>query len=497
VDPIRPSAPAELFRLVVQNIRDYAIFMLDPQGNIQTWNPGAEIINGYTADEIIGKHFSIFYPPESSAKPRLELDWAAEHGRFEEEGWRVRKDGRRYWASVVINALRDEADKPVGFAKVVRDLTERKKMSEELRLSEERFRLIVSQVRDYAVFMLTPEGRIATWNEGAQRIKGYRADEIIGQHFSRFYPDEDLATGKPAMELKVASEVGRFEDEGWRVRKDGSRFWANVIITALRDETGKLVGFAKVTRDLTERKSREELRVQTLQAEEERRRALEANRMKSAFLAQMSHELRSPLNSILGFTEIVADEKAGPLNDEQKDMLGEVITHGRDLLRLINNILDLSKIEAGRMPMTAEAFDLEKLIGEVKSSFEIPAEQKGVALTVSVDPACREVTLDRHFVWRIMMNLVSNALKIRAVRRDVDFRLSVRDTGLGIRAEDIPQLFKEFHQVGAENRAKGTGLGLALVKRYVERMGGSVSAESEPGKGSIFTVTLPLRLEAQ
>jgi signal transduction histidine kinase len=157
------------------------------------------------------------------------------------------------------------------------------------------------------------------------------------------------------------------------------------------------------------------------------------------------------------------------------------------------------------MPMTAEAFDLEKLIGEVKSSFEIPAEQKGVALTVSVDPACREVTLDRHFVWRIMMNLVSNALKftergeveIRAVRRDVDFRLSVRDTGLGIRAEDIPQLFKEFHQVGAENRAKGTGLGLALVKRYVERMGGSVSAESEPGKGSIFTVTLPLRLEAQ
>ena len=221
-----------LFRLMVANIRDYAIFMLDPDGLIATWNAGAERIKGYKADEVIGKHFSIFYPQidVDAGKCDHELESAERDGRFEDEGWRVRKDGTQFWANVIFTAVRDEAGTLLGFSKVTRDLTERKGAQEELERhleAEERYRLIIESVRDYAIFMLDATGHVATWNIGAERIKGYRAEEIIGSHFSRFYPEEDLQSGKCEMELRVATSEGRFEDEGWRVRKDGSQFWAN------------------------------------------------------------------------------------------------------------------------------------------------------------------------------------------------------------------------------------------------------------------------------
>ena len=244
------------FRLLVESVRDYAIFMLDPAGYIRSWNTGARHIKGYTAQEIIGRHFSIFYTQDALDRrhPWYELEVAEREGRFEEEGWRLRKDGSRFWANVVITAVRDEAGILVGFAKVTRDLTER----QELRADQERLRLLVDTVQDYAIFLLDPDGHILTWNPGAQRIKGYTAGQVIGKHFSVFYTEDAKARRHPEYELVVAARDGRYEEEGWRLRADGGRFWANVVITALRNPAGVLVGFAKITRDLTARKQAEE-----------------------------------------------------------------------------------------------------------------------------------------------------------------------------------------------------------------------------------------------
>ena len=302
----------ELHRLLVESVQDYAIFALDTDGYILSWNAGAERFKGYTADEIIGKHFSIFYPYERIATgfPEFELREAARTGRFADEGWRLRKDGTRFWASVVITSLRDSTGTLVGYAKVTRDLTERRAADEALRLSEERFRLLVQGVRDYAIFMLDPTGHIATWNEGAQRIKQYTADEIIGQHFSIFYPPEKVAEQFPQYELREAERTGHFEDEGWRIRKDGSRFWANVVITALHDSDGRLIGFSKVTRDLTERRASEERALESARrvaAEEAARVAADAARERIERLQQLT-ALLAAAHSIAEITKIVFTE---------------------------------------------------------------------------------------------------------------------------------------------------------------------------------------------
>ena len=251
---------ANKFEMLVQSVTDYAIYMLDPEGRVTSWNAGARRFKGYEAEEIIGEHFSRFYTPEEREKeiPRIALETAKREGRFEIEGWRVRKDGSRFWANVVIDPIRDPGGNLVGFAKVTRDLTERRAAEEELRRSEERFRLLVQSVTDYAIYMLNTEGRVSSWNPGAERFKGYKADEIIGEHFSRFYTEEDKQAGIPRIALETARTSGRFEAEGWRVRRDGTRFWASVIIDPIRNDDGELVGFAKVTRDLTEKRATEE-----------------------------------------------------------------------------------------------------------------------------------------------------------------------------------------------------------------------------------------------
>jgi len=265
----------EHFRLLVEQVTEYAIFMLDPDGHVATWNPGAQRIKGYAPGEIIGSHFSRFYRPEDVWKCEYELEVARREGRVEDEGWRVRKDGTLFWANVVITCLHDNQGDIIGYGKVTRDLTDRRRQEQAVLEAEQRFRLLVESVRDYAIFMLDERGYVSTWNVGAQRIKGYQADEIIGQHFSRFYPEDDIRAGKCEMELEVAIAEGRFEDEGWRVRKDGSRFWANVVITALfNSTTGKHVGFAKVTRDLTERRAAEEQRLRLGKLAQERILAL-------------------------------------------------------------------------------------------------------------------------------------------------------------------------------------------------------------------------------
>ena len=400
----------ELHRLLVESVDEYAIFALDPEGYILSWNAGAHRFKGYTAEEIIGKHFSVFYPPEKIEQgfPQYELREAARVGRFEDEGWRIRKDGTRFWANVVITALRDSAGNLVGFAKVTRDLTERRLAEEALRMSEERFRLMVQSVRDYAIFMLDPGGYITTWNAGAEHIKGYTAAEVIGKHFSIFYTPEDLESGKPARELEIATRTGVYEEEGWRVRKDGSRIWANVVITALIKPDGSLAGFGKVTRDLTERRAAQE---RAIEAARKAAASEEANRTKSQFLASMSHELRTPLNAIGGYTELLTMGVRGAINDAQREDLQRIKRSQEHLLGIINDILNFSRIEAGQIAYDFSTFTLCSVIDSVGHMIQPQAAAKGLSLEVLECPSEVAAWADKSKVEQILVNLLSNAVK--------------------------------------------------------------------------------------
>src|ERR1700744_5246040 len=348
----------ERFKLLVESVRDYAIFMLDPSGQVLTWNAGAERFKGYRANEIIGQHFSRFYPAEEVARglPEHELQVASKEGTFEDEGWRVRKDGTLFWANVVITAMRDGQGELVGFAKVTRDLTQRRAHEEDLRRSEERFRLLIEGVAEYAIFMLDPNGRVSTWNTGAERIKGYAANEIIGQHFSIFYPQDAKDSGWPDHELREAAEKGKFTDIGCRLLLEKTKIYANVTITALRDDAGKLLGFAKLTRDLTEAKRAEAMesanrqREEMLDAERNARMAAQrATRLKDEFLATLSHELRTPLSAILGWTQLLMRAEASKGPEEQKRAIEVIDRNARAQVQLIDYLLDLSRIMTGKL----------------------------------------------------------------------------------------------------------------------------------------------------
>ena len=501
----------ERFQRLVEAVKDYAIFMLDPQGRVTTWNTGARLIKGYEAGEIIGQHFSKFYPPESLAKdfPAHELRVAAAEGRFEDEGWRVRKDGSRFWANVVITAVYDRAKNLIGFAKVTRDLTHRREHEEVLRQSEERFRLLVEGVADYAIFMLDANGSVATWNAGAARIKGYRAEEIIGQHFSKFYPQEAIESGWPEHELRVAAAEGRFVDEGWRIRKDGSRFWAHVTITALRDEHS-LRGFAKLTRDLTERRRTEALeasgaeRAALLEAERNARMlAQRSARVKDEFLATLSHELRTPLNAILGWAQLLRVKSNPEAAEVQRGM--EVIErNARAQVRLIDDLLDLSRIMSGRFRLDVQQVSLHDIVKGALDSIEPTAQNKGVRLESILDPNSVIVSGDPGRLQQIFWNLLSNAIKftpkggkVQVVLQRVNshIELSVSDTGIGIPAAFLPHVFERFSQKDSSTQREygGLGLGLAISKQLVDLHGGSIQAKSlGEGHGATFVVSLPL-----
>ena len=494
----------DLHRLLVSSIDEYAIFALDRDGYILSWNAGAERLKGYTAEEIIGKHFSVFYPPAQIERgfPNFELREAARVGRFEDEGLRVRKDGTRFWANVVITALRDPTGGVVGFGKVTRDLTERRRAEETLRLSEERFRLLVQGVKDYAIFMLDPRGYITTWNAGAERIKGYTDGEILGKHFSVFYTPEDLEDGKPSRELDIATATGVYEEEGWRLRKDGSRFWANVLITALRKPDGSLAGFGKVTRDLTDKRAAQE---QAIEAARQAAAADEANRAKSEFLAAMSHELRTPLNAIGGYTDLLSMGVRGPVTQEQLDDLQRIKRSQQHLLGIINDILNFSRMEAGQITYEYSAVPLSSVIESVGLMIEPQVLAKNLALTVGECPPGAIAWADKSKVEQIILNLLSNAVKFTskgAVTIECDLHdegrvgISVNDTGVGIPSDQLERIFEPFVQVGRSltqgQQHQGTGLGLAISRDLARGMGGDIVVSSELGKGSQFRLTLPL-----
>ena len=494
----------------MESVKDYAIFMLDPGGHVLTWNAGAELIKGYQPAEIIGQHFSRFYPPEAGDFPAHELRVAAAEGRFEDEGWRVRKDGSRFWANVVITALYAPDKKLLGFAKVTRDLTERREHEERLRHSEERFRLLVEGVADYAIFSLDVNGIVATWNSSAARIKGYRAEEIIGQHFSKFYPQDAVESGWPEHELRIAAAEGRFSDEGWRVRKDGSRFWAHVTITALRDDAGRLRGFAKLTRDLTERKRTEALEASGAQRdamlEAERNARMLAQRsakIKDEFLATLSHELRTPLNAILGWTQLLRS-RGEPEQAEFQRGMETIERNARAQVRLIDDLLDLSRIMSGRFRLDVQQVSLLEVVRSALDSIEPTAQTKGVRLESVLDPKSVIVSGDPARLQQIFWNLLSNAVKftpkggkvqvlLQRVNSHIEF--SVRDTGIGIPAGFLPHVFERFTQKDSSTHREfgGLGLGLAISKQLVDLHGGSIQAKSlGEGQGATFVVTLPL-----
>jgi PAS domain S-box-containing protein len=509
---------AEVFQLLVASVRDYAIFMLDPDGNVATWNTGAQRLKQYRPEEIIGRHFSVFYSEEDrrNHKPERKLEIAREKGSVEDEGWRYRKDGSRFWANVLITAVYDATGELRGFAKVTRDITDRKHAEEELRQSTEIFQLLVSSVRDYAIFMLDPDGNIATWNAGAQRIKQYRPEEIIGRHFSTFYPEEDVKNGKPERELEIAREKGSVEDEGWRIRKDGSRFWANVVITAVYDSHRELRGFAKVTRDITERKQAEETqkalleqREARLQAEEERRRAeasyrvaQEANRAKDEFLMTLSHELRTPMTAILGWSRMLPTMQ--PDDPLFREAILSIATGAQLQARLIDDILDVSRIVSGKLRLTPETIDIGRVIMNAVDAVHTTADAKQIAITTSVTASLGTVVADATRIHQVIWNLLTNAIKFTPRKGSVELsarrtashvQISVRDNGEGIDPRFLPHIFEPFRQAESpQTRVHGgLGLGLSIVRYIAEAHGGTVSAESEGrGKGSTFTVTLPV-----
>src|SRR4051812_11221761 len=384
------------------------------------------------------------------------------------------------------------------------DIAVRTRAERMLADSERRFRLMVESVVDYAIFMLDAEGRVASWNAGAQRISGYELHEIVGQHFSRFYPREDLERQKPRWELEVAAAEGRFEEEGWRLRKDGSSYWANVIITAVRDDDGRLLGFAKVTRDLTERARVE---AELIRAKVAAERASEA---KSQFLANMSHELRTPLNSLLILARLLADNQGGNLSPKQVRFAQTIHASGMDLLSLINDVLDLAKIESGAInSIDINTARLDDLAADLEHGFRQVAQDKGVQFAIHIDPAAPPtIRTDTTRVKQVLKNLLANAFKFTkagsvTLRIAPDapgwIALSVTDTGIGI-AEDKQQvIFEAFQQAdGTTSRHYGgTGLGLSISRELARLLGGEIRLVSRPGEGSTFTLRLPVASEAR
>ncbi len=495
----------ERFRLLVEDVQDYAIFMLNKDGHFISWNIGAERILGYSEAEIIGKSFSCIYTPEDiqNQRPEYALRTAVNTGRTQDDRWHVRKDGTWFWANGVVTPLRDQAGNLKGFSKILRDYTQRKQAEEALLKSEERLRLLVENVKDYAIFMLDPDGHVASWNIGAERILGYSEAEIIGQPFSRFFPPEAIGHGAPEQELRKAVAEGQSVQERWHVRKDGTWFWATDVTTALRDETGLLRGFSKVMRDITERKRAEEERAQLLLREQAARAEAEAaNRTKDEFLSIVSHELRTPLAAILLWTELLRD---GNLDEATTAQALEIIErNAKSQSQLIEDLLDISRIITGNLRLSVEMVELVPVIQAAVDTLRLAAEAKGIQLQTVLEPLIGPVLGDAQRLQQIVSNLLSNAIKftpnggrveIRLTRTDSEARIIVSDTGRGISSEFLPYVFDRFRQANSTTTRSlgGIGLGLAIVRHLVELHGGTVYAESPgEGRGATFTVSLPL-----
>jgi PAS domain S-box-containing protein len=485
-----------VFRYLIDSVRDYAIFLLDLKGHVATWNPGAQRIKQYVADEIIGKHFSIFYPTadRESGKPEMELAVATQTGRFEDEGWRLRKDGTRFWANVIIIRVDDEGGNQIGFGKITRDLSER-------RLAEQRDRLLIESVEDYAIYSLDTYGNVTSWNLGAQRIKGYNADEIMGQHFSRFYTPEDAAAGLPAQTLQIAEREGHYEREGWRVRKDGSKFWSNVLVTAIRDDEGSLIGFSKVTRDITDRKKLiDQLNEHARELELRIAEREQTNAELEAFSYSVSHDLRAPLRAIGGFSEALKEDYADKLDEMAMGYVNDIVAAATRMNQLVQDLLDYSRL--GRAELGLQPVNVSQAVGRALQHLREDPARIDINLETGSLVLVHEATL-----VQVISNLLSNALKFHTKKAEPQvriwsavqpggkrLRLSVRDNGIGIAPHHHERIFQVFERLHDRESYPGTGIGLAIVKRAIQRMGGTYGLESAAGEGSTFWIELPLHV---
>ncbi|MCR5877069.1 PAS domain-containing sensor histidine kinase [Phenylobacterium sp. J367] len=498
---VPPITEDQRFRLLVESIVDYAIFMLDVNGTVSNWNPGASRIKGYTAQEIVGRHFSTFYTPEDreAGLPARALTTALREGRFEDEGWRIRKDGTRFWATVVIDPVRDDDGRHIGFAKITRDVSEKRVAEEALARSERQFRLLVSGVVDYALYMLDPNGIVTNWNAGAEHIKGYAASEIVGQHFSRFYTDPDRAAGIPTHALETARSRGRYEAEGWRVRKDGSLFWASVVIDAIRDDGGILVGFAKITRDITERRNAQ------LELQRAHERLAQAQKMEAMgqLTGGVAHDFNNLLMVVSGQAQLLRKRVAEDARALRAlDAIEAASRRGQDLTRHLLSFARRQRLQPMPISLADRLEGLRELLGTSLGS--------NVALQLALPDEVWPIEADPSELELALLNLAVNArdampaggtlsvsarnctLKAGDIDPDLegDFvALSVRDTGVGIPPDILARVFEPFFTT--KDVDKGTGLGLSQVYGFVQQSGGRVTVESQLGEGATITLYLP------
>jgi PAS domain S-box-containing protein len=485
---------AERHRLLVESITDCAIYMLDPRGIVTSWNTGAQRLKGYAPEEIIGSNFERFYTEEDrlAGLPRRALEIAAHEGKFESEGWHVRKDGSHFWAHVVIDPIRLPGGRLIGYAKVTRDLTKSKKAEGDVRRSEEQFRRLVQGVTDYAIFTLSPAGIVTNWNIGAQRIKGYAPEEIIGKHFSQFYTEEDRARGEPQVALQTAEREGRFEREAWRVRKDGTRFLSHVVIDAIRDDDGKLIGFAKITRDVTERKNSQE------ELERAREALFQSQKMDAVgqLTGGVAHDFNNLLMAILASLQML--EKRLPDDPQMKRLLDNAIAGAQRGTSLTQRMLAFAR----RQQLDTKPIDVRDLVKGMTEFLE-----RSIGSTVAIEThfplALPEVIGDRNQLELALLNLCVNArdampnggaITIAARANTVESGhqtalppghyvcLSVSDSGEGMDAETLARATEPFFTT--KGVGKGTGLGLPMVHGMSEQMGGRLLIKSTSGEGT-------------
>jgi PAS domain S-box-containing protein len=493
---------AERFQLLVDSIVDYAIYMLDPAGIVSSWNAGAQRFKGYQEAEILGSHFSKFYTPEDRAAglPQRALSIAATHGKFENEGWRLRKDGTRFWAHVVIDPIYNERRELVGYAKITRDLTDKRAAEEALKHSEQRFRLLVQGVTDYAIYMLDPQGHVSNWNAGAQRIKGYQRDEIVGQHFSRFYTPEDRARGLPERALQTAAREGKFENEGWRLRKDGTRFWASVVVDPIYDDRGDLIGFAKITRDITERREAQEALAQAQAA------LFQSQKMEAVgqLTGGIAHDFNNLLTIIVNNLDLLTRSATDPRDKRLIDSAQRAADRGA---KLTQQLLAFSR----RQPLQPELNNPNTMI----ASFEPVLHRacgEAIDLRLSLGSGLKSVNVDASQFETSLLNLVVNARDAMGAGGTITITtanmalspeegtarqigpgdyicVTVRDTGEGMSSDTVSRAFEPFFTT--KEIGKGTGLGLSQVYGFVNQSGGHIQIDSVPGEGTTITMLLP------